>query len=127
MAHIKAETLSLVCCNVLRYPLTVKCDSQDESNIYCNRKFGDWWEVNEHCEHSKYMPQFIERNYKSFEAYEHESSYDYLDGCWDLSVSRAIYVCSYLEIDGHVYCDVRGEYTGFDPRIKYNGENEDEE
>lgn len=116
MAHIKAETLEVVCCNGLVFPLVAPCNSEDDSNYRCDVKFGDLWETDIHCRHSKIVPRFIERDYKRFEAEMHDAAYDYLDGCWDLKAGRGCYVCSYLEIDGHVYCDVRGEYTGHDPR-----------
>lgn len=117
MARIKAETLEVVCCNNLRYPLTVECDYQSGRNIYCDVKHGDFWETGIHCAHSKVVPSFLERTYRSFEAYEHESNYDYLHGCWFLRTKTRDYICSYLEIDGYVYCDVRGKHTGYDPRL----------
>ena len=123
MAHIKAEVLTLVCCNRLIFPLTDRCNSQDANNYRCDVKFGDMWETDINCAHSKLVPSFIERTYKSFEAEEHDPTWDHLFGCWDLRLSRTDYICSYLEIDGRVYCDVRGEYTGFDPRV--NNEEED--
>ena len=124
MSHIKAEVLNLCCTRNLMYPLTVKCDSQDENNRRCDRVFGDMWETNEHCEHSVWKPTFIERDYKRFTAEEHNGTWDYMFGCYDLDVAKTSYLCSYLEIDGRVYCDVRDEYCGFDPR---NSSGEDTE
>lgn len=116
MAHVKAEVLDVVCCNGLMFPLTNDCNDQDESNTYCDVKHGDYWDTGIHCKHSKIVSRFIERTYKRFDAAEHDPAYDYLFGCWDLIAGPGEYICSYLEIDGHVYCDVRGEYTGYDPR-----------
>ena len=116
MAHVKAETIEWVCCNRLRYPIVAPCEPQDERHIYCDRKYGDLFEIENYCPHSKLFKRFIERDYKRFSACQHESNYDFLDGCYDLSVSNRVFICSYLEIDGHIYCDVRDELDFTDPR-----------
>ena len=120
MAHVKAEVLDLVCCQGLMYPLVNHCDKgQDETNHYCIKRVDDFYAVGVYCEHSKLAPTFIERTYKRFEATEHDPTWDHLFGCWDLDVGKTTYICSYLEIDGHIYCDERGNLYGMDdPRIK---------
>lgn len=123
MAHVKAEILSLVCCNGLMYPLTMPCNYQDRENTHCDRTYGDMWETGVHCNHSKFSKTFIERDYKRFDAEEHDPTYDNQFGCWDLSVGKTTYLCSYLEIDGRVYCDIRDEYEGYDPRISNSEED----
>lgn len=125
MAQIKAETLHVCCTNRLVYPLTVLCNSEDKYNMYCDRKFEDSIKCGTYCEHSVIKPQFMERQFKKFEAYEH-NIYDLFNECYDLVTSNAEYICSYLEIDGHVYCDLRDELEWPDPRIDCSDEGGDD-
>ena len=123
MAQIKAEILSVCCTNGLFYPLYVPCDSEDKNHSYCDRKYGNTFECGIYCEHSAIKQRFIERQYKRFEASEH-NTWDCFTGCYDLSTTNADHVCSYLEIDGRVYCDVRDDLNCYDPRTPEGGDSQ---
>ena len=98
MAHVKLEELYGVCGCCYGFPDSEECDF---SAKWC--KEGD----PENCGHWHPRTRFIERNYRDFMAEEHFANFDYLDGYWDFTSGGKTRVCSYLEIDGHVYCDER--------------------
>lgn len=98
MAHVKFEEIYGVCHheNYSLYPR--ECDINAD---WCCGGCPD------DCELYEPKTRYIEREYKRISAEEHDSTYDYLYGYWDLVAGGKTRVCSYLEIDGHVYCDVR--------------------
>ena len=109
MAHVKAEARKLVCGNALQYgkPRAL-CDYGENARGYCAKEGCDVYEVGEFCEFVKPSSAFIERDFRCVEAEEHDGTYDGCIGYYDLRLRRGIaHVCSYLEIDGRVYCDER--------------------
>ena len=101
MAHIKLEEIYFLCSHV---GMDEECDTsadwcRNPDAIYEGRR----------CDWCDSKTRFIECNRREFSAEEHDATYDGLHGCWDFTSVGKTRICSYLEIDGHVYCDVRGE------------------
>ena len=63
--------------------------------------------LDDRCKHCDYENRYLERDYKSVEVEPHYAVYDALFGYYDLKAGSAVYECFFLEVDGHVVCDLR--------------------
>lgn len=104
MAHVTLEELYYVCDCCYGFPCTEECDT---CAAWCEGGLDPY----DGCKHQETRTRFIGRSYRNFEAEEHDARYDGLFGYWDFTAGERTRICSYLEIDGHVYCDKRESET----------------
>jgi hypothetical protein len=71
------------------------------------REHGDMDIIGGPCRYEQIETIYEERSMKRFTAREGRTTgYEYWEG-WILETNKREYPCTYLEIDGYVYCDLR--------------------